>query len=101
MFAIETEGTVYSTDEVLDRAALERVFDTVAEALARLHDREADVAVNLDTARFEFFIVVDSNDPEQAFAIADDLINRALAAAEVGVAVRWDAGARRADLVPA
>lgn len=100
-FAVETRGTVGAIDESLDAVALETIFDQVAEKLAELHDLEADVSVNVDTAKMEFFIVVEAPDTRSAFAIAYDLQDRALAAAEVGVQWNVEAHARPADLVPA
>lgn len=98
-FAVETTGTLISADVVADRSALDAVFDHVAEALARACEFEADVAVNLDSAQLEFYIVVEAADTREAFAIADKLIDRAMAAS--GVRVAWnEAHARRSDLLP-
>ena len=86
--------------EVLDRATLEADFDTVAAALADLHNLEADVAMNLETAQLEFFMVVEAPNARDAMAAADRLMDEALAT--VGALMQWDeTSARQADLVPA
>ncbi|MGH9164735.1 MAG: hypothetical protein ACRDZW_04375, partial [Acidimicrobiales bacterium] len=76
--------------------------DTQADSdtLAELHEFEADVAVNLETGRADFYVVVEAPDPREAFANANRVIDRALAVA--GVGVEWnEARARRADhLIP-
>lgn len=99
-FAVETTGTLLSTEETLSRAALETAFELVADALAGLSGLEADVAVNLDTAELEFYIVVEAPGSREAFALANQIQDSALAKA--GFAVEWNGiTARRADLVPA
>lgn len=99
-FAVEATGRIWSRDEELDRAAIGAVYDRVADSLADLHALEADVAANLDTSHMEFYIVVEAADSREAFAMANELIDRAMTAAEV--TVEWKEGhARRADLVPA
>lgn len=98
-FAVETTGTLISADMVADHTALDDVFDHVAETLVSVCEFEADVAVNLDSAQLEFYIVVEATDSREAFAIADKLIDRAMARS--GVRVEWnEAHARRADLLP-
>lgn len=100
-YAVETRGTLHSMDgEILDRATLETDFDTVAAALADLHHLEADVAMNLETAQLEFFMVVEAANARDAMAAADRLMDEVLA--EVGALMQWDeTSARQADLVPA
>lgn len=99
-FAVETTGKLGSSDDALDEAALEAIFDQVAEALAELHELEADVAINLETAELEFYIVIEAHDSREAFAIACTVQDQAIA--EANVAVEWnEAHARRAGLVPA
>ncbi len=100
-FAIETTGTLRSTEGDLSADEIEAVFDRVAEALGELHDLEADVAVNIETAQAEFYIVVEAPDTRAAFAVAYELQDRAMAAAEVGVEWNAEAHARPTDLVPA
>lgn len=99
-FAIETEGVLGADDEVLDRPALERIFDTVAEALSQLNTLEADVGINFATAELEFYVVVEADDSRAAYSAANAVVDAALATA--GVAVRWaEAHTRRAELTPA
>lgn len=100
-FAVETTGTVWSTDEPLDRHALELVFDQVADALAAAHDLEADVAMNLETSQLEFFVIVEATDSRAAFASAYEIIDGALLAAEVRTLQWSESHTRRADLVAA
>ena len=81
-FAVETTGRVWATDEVLDEAAVEAIFDRVAAALAELSELEADVAANVETAQLEFYVVVDAPDSREAFALANTVMDRALAGVE-------------------
>ncbi|MGH9178354.1 MAG: hypothetical protein ACRD0N_07360, partial [Acidimicrobiales bacterium] len=71
------------------------------QALADLHDLEADVSVNLETAEVEFYIVVEAPDARAAFTAAFEVQDRAMAVAGVPVLRSDEAHARRADLIPA
>ncbi|HVM04992.1 MAG TPA: hypothetical protein VM242_07470 [Acidimicrobiales bacterium] len=99
-FVVETKGRLRGAHGPLDRADIELTFDHVAEALAELHDLEADVSANLETSELEFYVVVEAPDSRKAFTVAFDLQDRAMATADV--LVEWnEQHARRADLVPA
>ena len=102
---VETGGTIKAEPgEVLDRPALEEMFDRVAEALVEISEFEADVSMDYGTQEVRFFVVVDATTPGEAVWKAEEIIGEALEVAGVkrgGMDWTGESHTRRADLVPA
>lgn len=96
--AVESDGTL-EADDPMDRPELERLFDSLAEALVERSPFEADVAMNFETRRVEFFVVVEAENATEAVQKADALVSEAVAAAGLIELLRDEVHARRAELV--
>ncbi len=99
----ETNGSLHlDSGEPVGREELEAIFDRLADALPALSELEADVAVDFETGKLEFFVVVEADNPMEAANRGNEIVRRALASADlVESNVLVELRTRQADLVTA